>query len=888
MLSCWLRSAGLGRIAGAALAALLVVVFTVVAGPTSAAIVDGPRGGDPDFMWLPPTVPDMPEFTGPFDGSLLDALAVEVCELSATGACVAGPPLERFTAFSQPVPARLTVDPAGESYTVDWQTGTSRVDRDRYYRVRVLNAGTELGSLDVDLVQNPPELSGVDRAKYVGVVRGQQLTIRFRVQQPSARTRVKINEVESSGGSPGDWVELFNTAPVPLSLAGYVIKDNDDSHVYTIPAGVTIPANGYFVVGEPDMLFGLGSADAVRFYAPGGAALIDSYSWTAHALTTYGRCPDGSGAFKTTTSVTKGAANDCSNPANAVKINEVESSGGVPGDWVELYNPSPVPADIGGLVFKDNDDTHAYTIPAGAVIPPAGYYLLDEAAFGFGLGSADSARLFGSSGAVIDSYSWTSHATTTYGRCPNGTGAFATTTSVTKGAANDCTSPATAVKINEVESSGGVPGDWVELYNPSAVPADISGMVFSDNDDAHAYTIPAGTLIPAGGYYLLEEGAFLFGLGSGDSARLFSAAGVLVDSHSWTAHASTTYGRCPNGTGAFTTTNAPTKGAANACNTAPGDTVLPWPGGSSVVTADASNVFGANLSGLVYEGSGSATPGVMWAVRNGPGSLFRLVWDAAGGIWTPDTANGWNTGKLLRYPDGTGNVDGEGVTYAGPGSAGGVYVASERNNDVSGVSKNAILRYDVSAAGGELVATAQWDITADLPVVGPNLGIEAITWVPDAFLVSHAFFDERMGHLYNPAEYPDHAGGLFLVGLEANGAVYAYALDHLAGSFSRVATINPGLAGVMDLQFDRELGDLWAVCDDTCSGRSATLRIDPATGRFVVAQRYERPASSANLNNEGFAFAPLAECSGGVRPVYWADDSATGGHSLRRGTLACP
>jgi hypothetical protein len=49
----------------------------------------------------------------------------------------------------------------------------------------------------------------------------------------------------------------------------------------------------------------------------------------------------------------------------------------------------------------------------------------------------------------------------------------------TKGAANEChtttpTHPATVV-INEVESSGGIPGDWVELKNLDETnPVDVS------------------------------------------------------------------------------------------------------------------------------------------------------------------------------------------------------------------------------------------------------------------------------------------------------------------------------------------------------------------------------------------------------------------------------
>ena len=58
-------------------------------------------------------------------------------------------------------------------------------------------------------------------------------------------------------------------------------------------------------------------------------------------------------------------------------FNEIESSGGVPGDWVEIFNPSPAPANVGGFVFKDNDDTHSYALPAGTIVP-AGGYLVSE------------------------------------------------------------------------------------------------------------------------------------------------------------------------------------------------------------------------------------------------------------------------------------------------------------------------------------------------------------------------------------------------------------------------------------------------------------------------------------------------------------------------------
>jgi hypothetical protein len=451
------------------------------------------------------------------------------------------------------------------------------------------------------------------------------------------------------------------------------------------------------------------------------------------------------------------------------------------------------------------------------------------------------------------------------------------------------------VVINEIESNGGTPGDWVELFNPGPAPVNLAGFVFRDNDDTHTYTIPAGTTIASGEYSILEEAALSFGLGSGDSARLFAPGGsTLVDSFVWTAHAATTYGRCPNGSGAFTTTASSTKGTANDCGSpsptiGPSQTVVPapfatpWPGSPDVQTVDGSNVLGGNMSGLTYEPSGSAAPGVLWAARNGPGTLFRLIWN--GTTWTPDPSNDWGAGKALRYPNGTGNPDAEGVTFAATVD-GGLYVATERNNDANSVSRNSILRFNAAAVGPTLTATHEWNLTGDLPAVGSNLGLETITWIPDAFLTARGFFDENKGHAYLPAEYPDHGDGLFFVGVEANGIIYAYALNHADTTFTRIAAITSGFTGVMGLEFDRELSYLWAVCDDTCGGRSAVLEMT-GQGRFAVTRVFERPASMPNLNNEGFAVAPQAECANNLKPAYWADDAATGGNAIRRGSLAC-
>ena len=73
----------------------------------------------------------------------------------------------------------------------------------------------------------------------------------------------------------------------------------------------------------------------------------------------------------------------------------------------------------------------------------------------------------------------------------------------------------------------------------------------------------------------------------------------------------------------------------------------------------------------------------------------------------------------------------------------------------------------------------------DLPGLGKNAGLEAITWIPDDVLVAKGLLDENAGAKYNPAAYPDHGAGLFFVGIEQNGQIIAYALNHKTGGFTR-------------------------------------------------------------------------------------------------------
>ncbi|HRI94521.1 MAG TPA: Ig-like domain repeat protein [Nocardioides sp.] len=346
--------------------------------------------------------------------------------------------------------------------------------------------------------------------------------------------------------------------------------------------------------------------------------------------------------------------------------------------------------------------------------------------------------------------------------------------------------------------------------------------------------------------------------------------------------------------------------AMSPADAADGD--LPWPGGQAVTTVDEVGLSSDNLSGLYYEGTGNADTGTLWAVQNGPAILFKLK--ESDGLWTsqrdelvdPD----WAGGKQLLYKGGDGNgygvPDAEGLTFTDR-PADGVFVATERNDSgaASKIPRPAILRFDPTGTGEQLVATGDWNLTADIlsdwplgaPPLDPNEGIEAIAWVPDSYLTDTRFMTDA-GTVYDPTDYygDNHGNGLFFVGLEQTGKVYAYALDLKGTSYQRVTSFDSGFSKVMELHFEEQTQQLWAVCDNTCEGRTARLAVDttegsPTAGTFVPVAHYLRPTGMDNLNNEGFTTTPASECSGGVKPVFWAEDGDTGDHSLRQGTLRC-
>ncbi|MGO1769171.1 MAG: lamin tail domain-containing protein [Microbacterium sp.] len=560
-----------------------------------------------------------------------------------------------------------------------------------------------------------------------------------------------------------------------------------------------------------------------------------------------------------------------------IRINEVQSSSETDApDFVELTNAGAEAVDVSGWILRDDDDAHAAVVPDGTVLEPGAFLVIepDSGDDGFGLGKNDEARLFAPDGeTLVDEYAWTDHAASE-GRIPDGTGDFVDT-EPTPGEPNavreeeddegDGETAETPVVLNEIETNGDPIGDWIELANTDQESsADVSGWTIVDGDPSHdPIVLPEGTEIESGGYLgVLTEPDF--GLGGEDSVTIADADGAIVATHEWSEHSPTTIARCPDMTGEFADSAGGTFELPNTCGDVeqPDVDVEPWPFGDEVRDAVAPGTWGDDMSGMDI-----APDGTIYAVNNDNGEIFRL----AGGPETYTVDRSWEP----TYPDGTGTPDGEGITV---GDDGAVYLATERNNDASDVSRPSILRVELGETGA--TTTNEWnlkDITGEL---GANGGAEAVEWISDEDATAAGLADVD-GRAYDPAAYGEHFGGVFAAGIEQTGRIHVVVLE-ADGGITELQTIgnSEAVPNVMGLDWRAGGNELWALCDEVCDNRSAVFEI--ADGAFERRAEYAAPTGmNPAYTNEGLAMAWCASDPQADPSVFWMSDSAHEGVSLR-------
>jgi hypothetical protein len=324
-------------------------------------------------------------------------------------------------------------------------------------------------------------------------------------------TNLFINEWLANappGGS--DWIELFNPAPEPVCLTDLFLAESNK--VQQIRAHCYIGGGGYLQLFADE---GAGP-EHLNFRLPSSGGLITLYDPASHPIdqvsylsvgenTTQGRFPDGSSNIVDFPfSPSPGASNYLPSASGPV-INEImarnrgaiTNSAGHAADWIEIYNPLPTYVNLSSYRLTTSyGDPGQWSFPAGVMLRPRGYLLVwfdrdrpastslsSEYNTGHALsGWGDQLYLLNSAGALIDVVDFGPQAANlSIGR--NGTNWFLLD-SPTPGRTNSAPAvlgTATALLFNEWLASPSLGQDpFFELYNPSALPVELSGLFLSD------------------------------------------------------------------------------------------------------------------------------------------------------------------------------------------------------------------------------------------------------------------------------------------------------------------------------------------------------------------------------------------------------------------------
>lgn len=205
--------------------------------------------------------------------------------------------------------------------------------------------------------------------------------------------------------------------------------------------------------------------------------------------------------------------------SSALAINEL--GGSTDAMWrIELRNAGASPLDLAGLVLAASNSAMTFTLPAQSLAPGA-LIVLDETQLGFRPGLNDRVFLYAAGrSAVLDAARIRSTV-----RARRGAD-FLRPITATFGGENQFALTDDVV-INEVMfhfpagtllAAAPNPEEWIELFNRGANAIDLSGWRL---DDAVSFTLPPGTMLPAGGHLVIaRDAAALAAKWPGQSTRI--------------------------------------------------------------------------------------------------------------------------------------------------------------------------------------------------------------------------------------------------------------------------------------------------------------------------------------------------------------------------------
>jgi hypothetical protein len=361
------------------------------------------------------------------------------------------------------------------------------------------------------------------------------------------QSAVVINELMAdnrsgleNGGEFPDWIELLNISGADIDLGDWSLTDDPMlPRKFVFPPGTVLPPNGLLLVycdahtNAPGLHSSFALSDkgeTVGLFASValGAALQDQVLFGLQVRDrALGRVPDGVGNFTLTTPTPLAPNIDVPlGDASTLKINEWSALNGPSiddpnADWFELYNPDLRPVALGGLVLTDQLGVPATNPPITALsfIEGRGFVQFiaddrltpaDNVGFKLSSTSGDHILLYQPDAlTLIDSVEFGPQTLNiSQGRLPDGSANIVSfrTNQPTKAASNFL--PLTNVVINEILTNEDPPlEDAIELLNVSGEAVDLGHWWISDSrDQPTKFRIPAGTVLPPGGFVVFYEG----------------------------------------------------------------------------------------------------------------------------------------------------------------------------------------------------------------------------------------------------------------------------------------------------------------------------------------------------------------------------------------------
>jgi hypothetical protein len=221
------------------------------------------------------------------------------------------------------------------------------------------------GKRDSDWYQNAPDLTPDNAVTLSRAWTVNTAMQDLRLNEVLARNRFVL---VTNGESP-DLVELFNAGATAVDLSGKGLTDDPKTPFrFTFPNGTTLGAGQYLVLFSDapsyparSLGFAVGDNGASLFLfdsAANGGGLLDSVSFGPQLTDlSVGRLWDGAWGLCQPTFGSANIAQPVGNGAT-LKINEWLAAGApaAPDDFVELYNPEPIPVSMGGLFLTDAPD----------------------------------------------------------------------------------------------------------------------------------------------------------------------------------------------------------------------------------------------------------------------------------------------------------------------------------------------------------------------------------------------------------------------------------------------------------------------------------------------------------------------------------------------------